>query len=352
MTRRILALSVLILFSCTDRDSVDTDEVYTIMGEAQGTTYAIKFLNPDSVSVEKAVIDSLFDAIDLSLSTWVEGSVISQFNRADTIEINDPHFITAYERGRELYQLTDGSFNPMVAPLVRAWGFGPEGGRLKDGVNIDSLVALSAFDPEVEPASELDDSSSIKTEAPAFIFRKKPGVQIDVNAYAQGYAVDVVVDHLAALGVTDMMVEVGGEVAARGVSGTGRPWRIGVDKPVAPDEMRELQAAIPLTNAALATSGTYRKFYEKDGKRYSHTIDPATGYPVDHNVLSVTVMASNATNADALATAFLVKGMKGTKSFLKAHPEMQIEVYLIYDDGNGQLSTYTSEGWKEIVEEF
>ncbi|MCA1750567.1 MAG: FAD:protein FMN transferase [Flavobacteriales bacterium] len=352
MKRSLLAFTVLVLFSCTEDSTSEIEEVYTIMGEAQGTTYTIKYLNPDSLTIEKAAVDSLLDAIDQSLSTWVEGSVISLFNSSDTMEISDPHFITIFERGRELHALTDGAFNPMVSPLVRAWGFGPEGGQLKDGVNIDSLSALSNFDLEVEPAGMREDGSGLDTEVPTLIFRKKPGMEIDVNGYAQGYAVDVIVDFLERIGVTDMMVEVGGEVAARGVSGTGDPWRIGIDKPVSLDEMRKLQAAIPLIDAALATSGTYRKFYEKDGKKYSHTIDPKTGYPVEHNLLSVTVMASNATNADALATAFLVKGVEGTNAFLAAHPDMNLEVYLISDEGDGRLSTFMSKGWEEIIEEF
>lgn len=342
--KRILSLPLMLLalVACDPQTERSTQsDIEVINGEAQGTTYSIKYLASDSVAISKSEIDSILDAIDLSLSTWVENSTISQFNRQDSIVITDPHFITIFERGRELSVLTSGAFNPMIAPLVKAWGFGPEGGRVKDDLNVDSLRQLVSFDIEIEAA-----------EPKGLRFRKRPGMQIDVNSYAQGYAVDVVVDHLQAKGISNMMVEIGGEVAARGVNDKGESWRIGIDKPLDATVTRELQAAVPLIDAAMATSGTYRKFYEKDGKKYSHTIDPKTGYPVDHNLLSVTVMAPNCTNADAMATAFLVLGVEGTRQFLEEHSGLQLEVYLIFDNGGEALATYTSPGWKKRMEEF
>ncbi len=342
--KRILSLPLMLLalVACDSQTETSTQsDVEVIHGEAQGTTYNIRYLASDSVVVSKTEIDSILDAIDLSLSTWVKNSTISSFNSNDSIEITDPHFITIFERGRELSMLTGGAFNPMVAPLVRAWGFGPEGGRVKDNVNVDSLKQLATFNIEVEAF----DQKGLR-------FRKKPGMQIDVNSYAQGYAVDVVADYLQSKGISNMMVEIGGEVVARGVNEKGQSWRIGIDKPLDAMAPRELQAAVALPDAAMATSGTYRKFYEKDGKKYSHTIDPKTGYPVDHNLLSVTVMAPNCTNADAMATAFLVMGVEETKLFLEEHPELQLEVYLIFDAGDESLSTYASSGWKVKIEEF
>lgn len=331
-----------VLVACDPQtEGSSQSDVETINGEAQGTTYNIRYLSSDSVAISKSAIDSILDVIDLSLSTWVENSTISSFNSNDSIVITDPHFITIFERGRELSALTGGAFNPMVAPLVKAWGFGPEGGRVKNDLNVDSLRELVSFDIEIEAA----DHKGLR-------FRKKPGMEIDVNSYAQGYAVDVMADYLSAMGVSNMMVELGGEVVARGVNEKGSPWRIGIDKPLDNMATRELQAAVALEDAALATSGTYRKFYEQDGKKYSHTIDPKTGYPVDHNLLSVTVMAPNCTNADAMATAFLVMGVEETKKFLDQHPELQLEVYLIYDDGGETLASFSSQGWKKQIEEF
>lgn len=340
--------------SCVPNTSEEVDTpAYHITGEAQGTTYSIKYLGSDSLRVEKAAIDSILRAIDQSLSTWVAHSTISRFNQADTIVIDDPHFIAIFERGKELSALTGGAFHPMVAPLVRAWGFGPEGGIVKDHLDVDSLMQLVTWDVEVAPiAPSQQTDSGGETPPGALLFAKAKGVEIDVNSYAQGYAVDVLVDYLLARGVKDMMVELGGELAARGLNAEGAPWRIGIDKPVSVEAPRELQATVALVDAALATSGTYRKFYEKEGKKYSHTIDPATGHPVDHNLLSATVMAPNATDADALATAFLVVGVERTQAFLAAHPELRLEVFLIYDDGGTGLATYTSPGWKERVEEL
>jgi len=332
----------LCLVACTSAPTAQPEqEVTEINGEAQGSTYSIKYLGGDSIFIHKAAIDSVLRVIDLSLSSWVPESVISTFNTHDTLVVDDPHFLTVFQAGKEISLITEGAFHPMVAPLVRAWGFGPEGGRVKDGFVPEALLDLVSFDMHIDTL-----------EPGVLRFRKNPGMQLDVNSYAQGYAVDVVMDYLAAKGVRDAMVEIGGEVAARGLNARGKAWRIGVDRPVAPGEQRELQAAVALLDAALATSGTYRKFYEKDGRKYSHTIDPKTGYPVDHNLLSVTVMAATCMEADAYATAFLVKGMEGTLGFLRKHPERKLEVYLIYDDAEGNLGTYTSKGWQASVEEF
>lgn len=343
-----------ILSSCAPGEAGNSrTPLHHITGEAQGTTYSIKYLGGDTLRIEKAAIDSILDAIDQSLSTWVDHSTISRFNRADTITIDDPHFIAIFEMGKELSALTGGAFHPMVAPLVRAWGFGPEGGQVKDNLDVDSLMRLVTWDIEVTPIAPSEPSGGgVDTPPGALLFAKAKGVEIDVNSYAQGYAVDVLVDYLLDRGVQDMMVEVGGELAARGLNAEGEAWRIGIDKPVDLEAVRELQAAVALIDAAMATSGTYRKFYEKDGKKYSHTIDPATGHPVAHNLLSVTVMAPNATHADAMATAFLVMGVEGTKAFLAAHPELHLEVFLIYDVEAEGLATYTSPGWKERVEEL
>lgn len=345
-----LLIPALLLFAaCSGPERADTDSEFTLNGEAQGTTYSLKYLNQAGAAVSASEVDSVLDAVDRSLSAWVEGSVISRFNASDTVVIDDPHFINVFERGRELHKLTDGAFNPMVGPLVRAWGFGPEGGEISADVDIASLLELTAFEVTTEPVGDAD-SASVSSGVLRFI--KRRGAMLDVNAYAQGYAVDVVADLLRQKGIKDMMVEIGGEVFASGMNAAGEPWRIGIDKPVSPGETRQLQGAVSLSNAALATSGTYRKYYEKDGRKYSHTIDPVTGRPVTHRLLSVTVMAPNALNADALATAFMVKGTEGTKIFLNEHRELGLEVYLIADDGAGGFETYASPGMEKLFEAF
>jgi thiamine biosynthesis lipoprotein len=349
---RLASLLLLLLFfwSCGDgpkperASSAQVDEIY---GEAQGTTFAVKFLNPNDVPVSKAQIDSILLVIDQSLSTWVSGSTISRFNRTDSIAIDDPHFINVFFRGKEISELTAGAFHPMVMPLAKAWGFGPEGGTIGDHVNLDSLKKLVDYTMRIDV---MNDTSS--TEPLQLLFVKRPGQQMDVNSYAQGYAVDVIAEFIEKRGISDYMIELGGELRAKGVNEKGEFWRIGIDKPMQKEGTRELQSILSLKDASLATSGTYRKFYERNGKKYSHTIDPSTGMPVDHNLLSVTVLAPNCINADAFATAFLVMGLEKTKAFLETHPNLGLEIYLIFDSGSDELSTYASPRMKEWVEEL
>jgi thiamine biosynthesis lipoprotein len=327
------AVALLLHFSTACTPTPPPRPQYKVEGEAQGTTYTIKYISDAGEVLRKEEVDSLLRMVDLSLSAWVEGSVLSQFNRADTFNTADPMFLAMFFRGRELSELTGGAFHPMVMPLVRAWGFGPDGAAPKEGIDVDSVRALVHFNFTAEPV----DNTYIH-------FVKAPGQQIDVNGYAQGYAVDLLGELLEQKGLGNYLVELGGEIMARGTNATGEPWQVGIDKPVAPEATRELQAVVALTNRAMATSGNYRKFYMKDGLRYPHTIDPATGYPVQHSLMSVTVLAPNCTNADAFATAFLVMGEARTREFIKAHPELQLDVYLISDGGNDTWTTWASEG--------
>ncbi len=337
-------ICILVLTSCgelvTDGENQQNREIQ-ISGEAQGTTYTVKFLNPDSVFIAKVQIDSILKAIDQSLSSWVDFSTISKFNRTDSIRIDDPHFLYVFFRGREISQQTDGAFHPMVMPLVRAWGFGPEGGQVKEGINLDSIRSLVSYDFTVEPTDSTEKSWN---------FVKMPGIQMDVNSYAQGYAVDVVADFLESKTIQNYMVEIGGELRTKGVNQNDAFWRVGIDRPVENAESRELTAVVLLENAALATSGTYRKFYEKDGRKFSHTIDPKSGSPVAHSLLSVTVLAEKCLEADAYATAFMVMGVDGTIEFLQDHPEEDLQVHLIFDAGAAGIQTYTSSELKDRIE--
>ncbi len=184
------------------------------------------------------------------------------------------------------------------------------------------------------------------------VTKDSPGIKFDSNAIAQGQSVDVVADFLKQRGIVNYMVEIGGEVKAEGKNAKSKLWRIGVDKPIDdPDATnRELKAVIALENKALATSGNYRKFYIRDGVKYSHTIDPKTGYPVNHSLLSVTVVASDCTSADGYATAFMVMGFDKTVKFLASHPELT--AYLIADDSEGGYIEFISEGLKKYIEEM
>ena len=343
--KQILAFSLLsiLVIACQPSPEKEITSYIGISGEAQGTTYQISFDDASGKLFSKHQADSIFEAIDQSLSVWVPTSVISGFNDQDSSEILDPHFLTVFFRGEEIKVLSDGAFEPMIMPLVHAWGFGPEGAKPKGDLDLDSLLALIHNPVKTQPISDRDGG---------FQMVKSPGQSLDVNGIAQGYTVDVLADYLTALGITNYMIEVGGEVIAKGLNSKGTSWTIGIDKPIDLSEGRELQAIAHISNKAIATSGSYRKYYEMNGKRYSHTINPMTGKPVDHQLLSATVMAPNCTNADAFATVFMVKGVAGTKAFIQAHPELELEVYLIFNGSNGALETYTSPGLEAVIEKL
>lgn len=323
-----------ILISC--QQSEDASSTFQrITGEAQGTTYNIVVDTAGLGAIKKQEIDSIFLEIDSSLSVWKESSIISDFNTADSIVVSDSHFLTVYYRSRELYNLTEGAFNIQIAPLVKAWGFGKEGVKPVAKLNPDSLLQWVHMDIE----------TSVDSLNEAIVFRKQNGQSIDVNGIAQGYTVDVISDFLKSKSATNFMAEVGGEVVAQGTNDEGDKWRIGIDKPVSDLTQREMQAVAEISGKALATSGSYRKYYELDGKKYSHTIDPKSGLPVEHSLLSVSVLTTNCTNADAFATAFMVMGKNKTLDFLEKHPELKLDVYLISGKEDGSLETYASDGF-------
>jgi len=226
-------------------------------------------------------------------------------------------------------QATGGAFDPTVAPLVNAWGFGPEKNELPDDITIDSLLQLVGYD-KIEYTSE-------------YVTRKVPNVTLNFSAIAKGYGVDVVSDFLQGKGVENFMVEIGGEVFCRGVNDQGNLWRIGVDNP---SQIGQMSAAVALDNQAIATSGDYRNYYVRDGKKYAHTIDPETGRQVTHSVLSVSVIADDCMTADGYATAFMVLGLERTREIVAE--QTGLEVYIIYDD-NGTTKTFQTEGMEEMI---
>lgn len=338
---------LLMLNSCgSSENAKKVNENYRhISGEAQGTTYSITFLDSTNNTFSKSMADSIFNTIDVSLSVWNKNSLISKFNKADTMTISDPLFLSVFFRGREISQLTKGAFQPMIMPIVRAWGFGPDGVHPKGDLNTDSLMIL------VNTPIQITADTSIKSGTPAYFIEKQKGQELDVNGVAKGYTVDLLGSFLHERGIENFMIEVGGEILTRGVNNTGDIWQIGIDKPVDMDEDRTLLAVATLRNRAIATSGSYRKYYESNGKRYSHTIDPTTGRPVDHHLLSTTVLAPNCANADAFATAFMVMGVEKSKEFVEDNPDLMLDIYLIYGEGDS-LNTYMSKGLKEILEEI
>lgn len=327
----------LISFVLFLRCSQVSNNTFKISGEAQGTTYQITYLSNDN-SDYKTEIDSVLKDIDLSLSTYVPASIISRINKNDTSAIADDYFIEVFNKSKEVSTKTKGLFDVTIAPVINAWGFGFTKKANVDSAMIDSLLDFIGY-------------NMVKLEGRKLI-KKKTQIMLDFNAIAQGYTVDVLAAYIESKGIINYLVELGGEVRAKGKKIDGEHWKIGIDQPneVATDE-RPLKAVIKLKNRALATSGNYRKFYVEDGKKFAHIIDPYTGYPAKHNLLSATVLADDCMTADAYATSFMVMGFEKSKQFLAEHKELNLEVFFIYDE-NGTWKTYTSETLKNWIEEI
>jgi len=320
----------------------------TIQGEAQGTTYRITCVNDTNDFT--IPVDSILKRMDSDLSLWVDNSLIrriNDFSRTDTVFAfydSTKFFSVAFDISREVWQRTDGAFDPTVYPLVELWGFGLSNAGEVNDTEIDTALASVGFEPSQIDMIELESGYKYKETQ---IRKGNPTSKLDFNGVAQGYTVDVIADYLSQQGVENYMVELGGEVMCRGLNPQGEPWRIGLDKPEG--LIRDgLQAVLTPGNRALATSGSYRKYREIDGKRLSHAIDPKTGRPVEHSVLSVTVMASSCAVADAYATAFLVMGLEATSEFLGQNQDLGLEVYVIYEE-NGTLQTLVSPGMENMI---
>lgn len=310
----------------------------TLKGETQGTTFTIKYLDTLQRDLSGSV-DSLFTVIDNSLSLWVDNSTVSRFNQADTFVSDDVHFRTMVSLSEELWRRTGGAFDPTVLPLVKAWGMGREGQADLDVNAIDSLKSLIGMD---KIAIDGRWREQVQMPPQMTYFKSDQAVQFDPNGIAQGYSVDVIASLLERNGIEAYMVEIGGEVRARGMNDRNQPWTIQIDKPVEGAEHVQ-QALVPLQDRSMATSGNYRKFIEVEGQRFGHTIDPRTGRPAMNSLLSASVIADNCAIADALATALLVMGPEEAKSWLDRNRE--VEAYLISDDGAGKYAIWTTPGW-------
>jgi FAD:protein FMN transferase len=327
-------LSIL-LGACTGEKS----DLVTLTGEAQGTTFTIKYRDAQQRDLS-GPMDSILKAIDQSLSLWVEGSTVGAFNQAGTeFTSDDSHFRIMVARSEQLWNETEGAFDPTVLPLVKAWGLGREGRGALDTLAVDSIRRFVGMDRLAMD----EDWRERGVFPPRITYRKAyPEVQFDPNGIAQGYTVDVLSQLLESRSITDYMVEVGGEVRARGLNDRGGTWTIQVDKPVEGKEHVE-QIVVPLADRSLATSGNYRKFIEVDGKRYGHTIDPRSGRPAMNTLLSASIIADDCATADALATALLVMGFEEAQIWLRRN--RGVEAYLIMDSGQGDYEIWSTPGW-------
>lgn len=305
----------------------------TNSGMVFGTVYNITY---ECDSNLHEAIKAELQKVDNSLSPFNAQSIITAINQNQDVK-PDEMFLTVFNKAMEISRETEGAFDITVAPLVNAWGFGFKNGIQPDRHQVDSLRRLIGY----EKVSLKDDR----------IVKQSPDIMLDCSAIAKGFGSDVVARFLQQQGVKNFMVEIGGEIVTSGVNPQRLPWKIGVTKPT-DDTLSvkgEIQSVLNVTDLAMATSGNYRNFYYKDGKKYAHTIDPKTGYPVQHSLLSATVLAKDCATADAYATSFMVLGIDGAKEVLERHPELM--AYFIYSDGKGQNAVWCSPSLKDKIVE-
>lgn len=310
-------------------DNISSEHTKTeiiIRGEAQGTTYTIKYLEEEYSGI-KQEIDSVLALIDQSMSTYIPNSTISQLNNGDTVEI-DQHFQNVYNLSLTISESTEGAFNPTIGPLIKAWGFDYSDPQRMDSSTVNELLGVCGFDQFELQANTL--------------WKKNEQARINFNAVAQGYSVDVMAEIMDLHQIENYYVELGGELVVKGNNKYGDPWIIGIDLPDGENLERKLANRISLESGGMATSGNYRKFYEMNGERYSHTLNPSIGYPAKNNLLSATVICDNSGKADALATAFMVLGLEKTIIYLEQHPT--VDALLIYAEKENGFGTYMTKG--------
>jgi FAD:protein FMN transferase len=327
----LFTIAALVLFSCRN----EVLNAVKISGEAQGTTYSITYLAGANSNYREA-FDSIFKKIDASLSTYVPNSIISRINQNDTTVLIDAYFKDVFTKAIVVSGSTNGVFDVTVAPVVNAYGFGFSKREKINQTLIDSLLSRVGYQK-----LRLVDEKLVK---------ESPEIMLDFNAIAQGYTVDVLASFLESKGIKNYLVEVGGELRAKGKRLDDNYWTVGIEQPNEADESgKALYVNLRIKDKSLATSGNYKRYYVEDGKKYAHIIHPFTGYPAKNNLLSATVVADDCMTADAYATAFMVMGLDDAKQFLADNPEMKLEVLFIYDEA-GKWKTYTSPKFRENVE--
>ncbi len=313
--------SSLLFISCKHKQ----DYIH-LQGKALGTTFQVKY--DSQVNYEKA-IDSLFGVINHSMSTYHKNSIISTFNAGNDSIVIDAHFKKVFQLAKNIYNDTNGLFDPTIGTLVNAWGFGPQKNTsLPDSSQVDSLLQYVGMD-----------KLTLKNNT---LYKIVPNIYLDFNAIAKGYAVDVIADYLESKNISNYMVEIGGEIRAKGVNPYQKNWVIGIEKPLT-DNTRSIAVSLSIQDEAMATSGNYRRFkIDESGNKFVHTINPITGFTEQNDLLSATVISSsNCATADAYATAFMVMGFEQAKNFLTGHPDLK--VIFMYIDADGTTQIYDPE---------
>lgn len=309
-------------------------EYVAISGYAQGGTYLVKInrsgVKPSEQEI-KMEIDRILEDIDSSLSGYNSESLLSRYNRGETI-VADGIFSDIFSIARKVWEETDGVVDVASAPLFDLWGFGFTSGDMPSAEDISMTLARCGMTrmPESIAVGELVSSE---------------GNKLNYNAIAQGYSCDLIAEYLYSIGVKDMLINVGGEIFVDGKNPSGKAWKLGIDRPEDGNNvsgaMIQAKFCVNRVPCGVVTSGNYRKFYVRDGKKYAHTIDPRSGYPVQHSLLSATVVADDATIADAYATYCMVVGLQEAMDFILSRPDL--EACLLYDE-EGSMKSWTSPG--------
>lgn len=318
---------------CFTNAQAQSLQPFYLQGEAQGTTYQITYFDSLERNYTSEILGLLVD-FDASVSLWDKNSILSRTNRNDPNVSVDSIFLACFKRAKTLWELTEGAFDPTVLPLVTAWGWGPTPGDGHSKAQIDSMLAFVGFSKV-----KLDGNKVVKQD---------PRLQLDFNAFAQGYSVDLVAGFLENHGVFSYLIEIGGEVRAGNCPPNELAWKVGLESPLDNKISKNPELVrVNLVSCSVATSGNNRKFFEEDGIRYAHHLDPKTGYPAKNNLLAVSVFTQDCMDADALATGILVMGYKKAMRFLKKHPEVQ--VILVYSDSNGEQCVFSSKGMESKI---
>ncbi len=321
-----MMIGLTVLASC-----VKQPKKMVLQGEAQGSYYAVTYYDSLERNFQPEV-DSIFHAVDVSVNLWVDTSVISRVNRNEEVTL-DSIFVDNFRIAQEAAALSGGYFDPTISPIVAAWGFSYKNGDSITPQLIDSL-------------KQLVDYRKVRIEN-GKVVKDNPAMTLDFNAIAQGYTSDLIASFLDSRGIKNYLVNTGGEIMSRGCKPDGQPWIVGIEKPADNwDSEQVVQTRVALRDKGLVTSGSTRKYVERNGKRYSHCIDPNTGYPVEHQVLSVTVLAENSVWADALASICMVMGMEKSLPLIEGMDG--VEAYYIYVNEKGDLETFATEGFSII----
>jgi len=331
MKIRAFVLLVFISLSCNNKT-----EYHKFSGETMGTYYAITYQGETPQKVKKDVDNLLLD-FNNSLSTYIPSSLISRLNESKNgiaLPKDDPFFEPVLEKASELQQLTGGKLNTAILPLLNYWRDNSSSIDSAKSRELQQLVANSKFD------IQFNDSSK-------YISKSNPMSKLDFSSLAKGYGIDVIGHYFEERGNKNYLVDIGGEARGAGISSSGQAWKLAIHKPIEGSDLSEMELVIELDGNSIATSGSYRQFYKKDGKKIAHIMDPITGYSTTSDLLSASVVADDCMTADGLATALMVSSLEEAKTFLSKH---DFKACLIYDaDGDLQLEKYFANGFEELV---